>query len=747
MRIIESIPWWHQSKGTGEIPGYWSDPRGPDGGDISCVYWCPNVPGRLWIGSAAGSLYCNAIRSMGCHFRSHVVSRASIVNIEVSKGDNPYLLVVDGEGALTITTVRYPDFQHAIYDSSVHFTLVKSHPFIPGLVYGGTLEGVVCSVDGGLTWTSIYTQTVLGKITAIQFHPANPLEFYVADRIGNTARFLVTTNGGYTFDDILSARIRFMNIHSILFDTATSFLTLGGHGECRVARCIRHQWDQWRVVHQGLPRSEITCMAGPDLNHTIWLGSQGAGIYCLNKDEYQWRRADIEISRRYVQSIAVWSDDIAVGCLESGATVFISGQWSSKNQHIFARSVSRMELLDGSLIVDTDNQLYHFNGRQWRQIPGFPLINDIIAGGQFILVLCNNDSIYSASVKNWYWVKSPFENGHAVRIFGDSTATDFYVIAHDSENHYSIYRVPAKRLVLGSANKQKWSFNNRTPEWIQVADDIPVKEQIFDAKAITWGGTHRLAIATDMGLFFWNERCIGWEEQYFPENEQVHVLAQNNHDRPGLYAGIGSELRYCSNWPDDSHFEVVWRFPSVVSSITIFGDQMKTICVGTDGGELFVSYLNHRFVSVPSSQSLPRINCIAASSSAIAIGTDGVSCKIFRTAQISLQINRFAVNEMAVSVALWNPGSRIEVDLYLMELLDDDSWKAYDVSQSKIAISLAPIPRRMTIESQAEGMEISIGVIHVGTHSMASIMMAGIFLANSDIMIAPFSCIDLHHVM
>ncbi|MCD4652570.1 hypothetical protein K8T06_01390 [bacterium] len=689
------------------IQGEFTDLKGPEGGDISSLHWCPNTPSRLWCGSASGGLYC---RDLKTHVWKNVEPpfrpMIKIESLETAIGARQNLLVLSQQGDLALSknqgetwTNNFP----ALKNETIR--VLRHHPLHPGLVFAGTQSGLFTSPDSGLTWSRFFDRVSRNTITAIAFHTKDPLTFFVADTNGFSARVLMTVNGGYSFDILIEGEEYFNQIHTLhyLEEAQTLWVAGAGYG-WRVARAQIHDSITWDPVDHGLPVSSITCMAVTSDNRII-IGSNGGGIYEYQDSRETWRRLDIEPRRRYVRCMAASTSGLAAGFSENGVTIEINGEWIDSNEELYTRNISRIQRSGHELIVVSDGQLFiRSTNKKWKPLTGFQLVQDVLSHDS----ICYTSGLYSGIFRrmppNNFWENLDLPVSRAILVRTTSTGK-LHVLTNVKHDRIRFYAFEPEAL-------------NTAARWNDCSQDLPISSIVQDFAVDEADDTLFITVATSRAVYCYDSFTDSWMPSQLPENYRITCLYRSRLSPDLLYAAAGKYLLKSLDFGRSFENEPVYEFPSKISSLTLSGLGFETIWISTENGGIYVSHLQNCWNSLFADETALPINQIAIDTKQQGVmycGTRGISCWKLAIPSVNLRMKQNNPNQDGkLFLTLHNPTLDMEVEIHFLRVLQARKPIEYLILENGVFMpSLSPKPLRIRFKGKSEYPEIFIGTVPV----------------------------------
>jgi len=182
------------------------------------------------------------------------------------------------------------------YSNATHHYTPLSHPTEPDTVYAGatthltnTEGGVVKSTDAGQTWIELTDGLTDTNVTAIAFHPTNPLTMYAGTASGNV---FISDDGGehWEWASRPVERVRTLVVepwddHSVWVDCP------GGHlvNYCEMKRSLNPELTQWETINPSpWPGFAGNVSFSPVHTGTVYIGSGGHRGWRTSNDGQTW---------------------------------------------------------------------------------------------------------------------------------------------------------------------------------------------------------------------------------------------------------------------------------------------------------------------------------------------------------------------------------------------------------------------------------------------------------------------------
>jgi photosystem II stability/assembly factor-like uncharacterized protein len=175
------------------------------------------------------------------------------------------------------------------YSNATHHYTPLPHPTEPDTVYAGasthltdTAGGVFKSTDAGQTWIEVTHNLTDTNVTAIAFHPANPLTMYVGTASGNV---FISGDGGEHW--ALASR-PVESVRTLVVEPWDDFSVWvdcqGGLGfDCEMKRSLNPGLTQWETINFGGNVSFSLAHTG-----TVYIGSGGHRGWRTSNDGQTW---------------------------------------------------------------------------------------------------------------------------------------------------------------------------------------------------------------------------------------------------------------------------------------------------------------------------------------------------------------------------------------------------------------------------------------------------------------------------
>jgi hypothetical protein len=686
------------------LQGIFTDLEGPEGGNVSSLLWCPVTTGRLWCGTLSGELYFRDADSPWHRCEPPFRPMMKLETLDMVPGARPSLLALSNTGSTALSTDEGRTWVRDLSGLKGEVVrVIRHHPLHPGFVMAGFHGGLLHSPDSGRTWGRFSTQFTFNVITALAFSRTDPLVFFVADSDGFSARILMTKNGGYSFKTILEGEDFFNHIHTVLYQESTRELWVCGSGfGWRAARAEIGETVTWSQHAGGLPVSAITCMTMTPENRIV-IGSNGGGLYCYVEEKDTWKRIDIEPKRRYVCCLAASRRGLAAGFQESGVALETLGDWSEANQRLFARNISRVQQFGHELLVVTDEQLFiRKEDHSWHMLPGFQLIQDILAHGSF----CYTSGLYSgvfrrhiAPGSGWEDLRLPAGRAMLVRT---SSKGDLFIMTLVKRDRIRFF-----------------TFDPEPPDdhmpWRECSPDLPVSGHVHDFAADYSDGTRFITVSASQGVFCYDSYTDNWIPSQLPEATRIFSLYRSRHNPDVLYAAAGRVLLKSLDFGRSFEKEPLGEFPSKISSLTVSGLNFESIWISTENGGIYVSHYPNCWNALRQGEvSLP-INQIAVDTinqGTMYCGTQGISCWKLAIPSVTAHICKDSGSRHAtLHVSYCNPGPALSVDLHCLLIKPGERRFHYlNLTNDLLKRVSKPQPFRTTLESQADNTELLAGV-------------------------------------
>jgi photosystem II stability/assembly factor-like uncharacterized protein len=186
-------------------------PLGPYGGDVRSLSLHPDLPQRIFLGTADGQLYVS--ENWGAKWQ------------KLRPGLNRRELVLDS---------------------------IVFHPNDPNIIYAGGWElksdrgALYRSTDGGRNWQSIDLGDFQSSIRAVAIAPGQPS--YIA--VGINEGVLLSTNSGESWKRITRGYRSLYNVHSLAFDPENPDTLYVG--TFRLAWKTENLGKKWIPIHSGM---------------------------------------------------------------------------------------------------------------------------------------------------------------------------------------------------------------------------------------------------------------------------------------------------------------------------------------------------------------------------------------------------------------------------------------------------------------------------------------------------------------
>jgi photosystem II stability/assembly factor-like uncharacterized protein len=296
---------------------------GPEGGDVRSLAYHPEVPERVFLGTADGQVYVsNDWGRRWVRLKPGIGRRELVLDALVVNPADPDELWVGGwelrsdRGALYRSRDGGATFERielGIFDSSLRAIAVS--PADPRRIAVGVNEGVLLSRDGGRTWERITRgYRSLYNVHSLAFDPRHPDTLYVGTfRLGSKTenlgeKWVPIHNGMFWDSDLFSFQVHPDDPDVLLV------------GACSGVYRSLNGGEQWTRLRNGIPDAakRTRVVRFDPVNPNRWYAGTTEGLFRSEDRGESWRCILPDV---VINAIAVHPGDnrrILVGTEDAG---------------------------------------------------------------------------------------------------------------------------------------------------------------------------------------------------------------------------------------------------------------------------------------------------------------------------------------------------------------------------------------------------------------------------------------------
>ncbi|MBN1551089.1 hypothetical protein JW979_06455 [bacterium] len=711
-QLLEKNRIFPYRSGIRHIPARWSDLKGPEGGHITALTWCPANPSRLWAGTNAGEIY-SCCTGDGKWERSFLPVHPcnSVADILITSSEDYSVTAVFSNGAVSQYTKKSASWRMVgpvVADKKVF--CVKEHPGHRNLFFAGTETGIYFSPNAGKKWYRFPSSLPDDPVTAIYFDPDNPLLFYVAVTSGTAPQLYRTNDGGFTCENITPQSLAENQIHSICQDGSKNlWLGTTAPGDSAVFRYRESVWEQ---TGTGLPGTGITCLAVQP-GTSVWAGTKNHGVHHYDADSNSWHLADTFIDNSTVTVLSLSQSNIAAGFVHHGVSLWQNDRFQEINGNLAARSVTHVQST-GAYLAAVSNMTLYLNTPQWKVVSGFNAIKDIVAVNGTLHVASSLQGIHVLESGSSAWQNRHFTIGNILKICVHPLSSRIYAVA----------RLQGEMLQL-------FEDLSGTGEWQRIGDPLPSQDHILELIISSSNPPQWLIVLSkthihrfDVKKHQWSTTVLNTPGCCICTSTSLPQRIYNGHDNKLLSSVDGGHT--WQQHPDSP------AFPSDLTAIAIQNCGWDILWVGTRKGGVYVSLFPGSWsalMPVESGIPITRIALKPHVTDTAYLAFHGLSCRQVQLPSLTLRTRPANThqNRLKLFMTLINPGPRRNTVFHLASLSGTHPPVFYAIRKGQL-----------TAQAHAEGFpvrllpsttyrEVFLGELEIPHSDLPAQLIAGLF--------------------